>query len=269
LGRFDQTPYYLCFDCGTLTNASNRIAIEGQPLIDGYQHGLSYIYWQLPTTLGMLAPGTYDASQSLFYWTSINPNPAYTFHVPFTSAVSGRTIVSTPTPALIVMLPRKVDLSPVLRRVNPALQRVSAIGATALLRMLGRPATLRSAYEGQWNEYAPSIDLPTVSVQVGRYCSGLSFLVTLGIGAVVLAGEMRRRRLLIVGLAVGLALVANIVRIALVSLGAERWGEWIAHGAPHLSIAWALWGVALLLLMANATWLAHQNPARDSQAASA
>jgi len=254
------------------------IGFEG--LIGGVgfpEHGHTLADWALPpgTTKDTIPTGDYDVTSYgfpsfSFFWDGVSPvDPSLNLFVStrpgqgsLLTLTSGHVIVSTPTPALIAMLPRRVDLSPVLKRVNPALQYVSTIGATGLLRMLGRPATQRSTYEGQWNEYTPYIDLPTVSVQVGRYCSGLWFLVTLGIGAVVLAGEMRRRRLVLVGLAVALALVANIVRIALVSLGAERWGAWITHGMPHLGIAWVLWGFALLVLTASAARLGRRDAHR-------
>jgi exosortase/archaeosortase family protein len=75
---------------------------------------------------------------------------------------------------------------------------------------------------------------------------------------VILAAEMRQglvRRLALVGLAVALALGANIVRVGILSLGVERWGEPITHGLPHLGIAWALWAIAVGILAAGAVLL--------------
>lgn len=58
-----------------------------------------------------------------------------------------------------------------------------------------------------------------------------------------------------VGLAIVLALGANIVCVAVLSLGVERWGEPITHGLPHMGVAWALWGLSVGILAAGAALL--------------
>jgi hypothetical protein len=155
-----------CADCGQIGASTNVIQTQG--IISGGpfdEHGYSFIDWQLPSNLASLEPGTYDASASTFQWSSL-PHVAGadpSIHLPITLVTSGHTIVSVPTPSLIALLPRRIDLSPVLRRVNPVLQDVSAIGATAVLRALGRPAQRRAVREGPWSAYNAYIDLPAFS----------------------------------------------------------------------------------------------------------
>ena len=109
------------------------------------------------------------------------------------------------------------------------------------------PARLHSGL-GAYGEYQAYIDLRSVTIRVTEGCNGLGLILTLGVGALLLAPQMRRGALLLVAV-VPLALGANALRVAILSLGVERWGVDFVRGPTlaHELVGWVTWLAALVV----------------------
>ncbi|MDH7473716.1 MAG: exosortase/archaeosortase family protein [Anaerolineae bacterium] len=126
------------------------------------------------------------------------------------------------------------------------LQGLTAQAATALARLLGVSAISEGG----------RITLTSCSLVVGAPCSGMRSLVALLALAAVLAYLLRGfwlRRGILLGLAVPLAVVANVVRVLSLLLVADRWGEDMALRYWH-TFSGLMFFMAALGLLIGAGW---------------
>jgi len=138
---------------------------------------------------------------------------------------------------LMVPLPR-----PVADAVTLHLQRFAAGFAGLVLDALGI----------QVFQTDTLIVLPNLTLRVDEGCNGLRFLITLLTLMIPFAHGSQRdlaRKILLVALTIPAAVLANGVRIAAIGIGAHSFGPQVAVGLVHNSIAKAIWGLTLLLLM--------------------
>ena len=103
-----------------------------------------------------------------------------------------------------------------------------------------------------------------MTIRVTEGCNGLGLILTLGVGALLLAPQMRRGALLLVAV-VPLALGANALRVAILSLGVERWGVDFVRGPTlaHELVGWVTWLAALVVLIGLAMRMAR--PSSDER----
>jgi exosortase len=97
------------------------------------------------------------------------------------------------------------------------------------------------------------IDLSTITLNVAEVCNGLRFLmalVTVTIAFAQLSQRSLPRKLLLVGSAVPIAILANAVRVAAIAAGVHYVGPEVASGPIHHLIAKAVWGLTAVLLVA-------------------
>jgi exosortase/archaeosortase family protein len=149
---------------------------------------------------------------------------------PISYGSGGTPVVGTPE---LAFLRRHIGGQQLARALNPALQVVTAAGATAVLRALDLPGVRRNVF----------IDLPTVSLEVQEWCSGLvSMKWLLALGVVVALGVVACTgvaglpwAVLIVLAAPIIGLEINILRVATIGMGIERYG----HAAKD-AIGWGV-----------------------------
>jgi EpsI family protein len=131
---------------------------------------------------------------------------------------------------------------PVWSPLLPILQHITAESAFWLTRVSGIPALLQ--------DY--TIHLPSGRLHVRDACSGLHYLlagVTLGIFYAWLNYRQLWHRLLVVIVAAGAAIAANVLRVFIIT--------WLAHSTEmqhpyvkdHLSLGWYLFGGLVFLLL--------------------
>lgn len=112
-------------------------------------------------------------------------------------------------------------------RFHYPFQQLSASLGTDLLRLWGVPVHLDGIY----------LQLPSVTLEVAKVCSGMNYLVAVVAVAIPLAYLSFRdyfRRLLIVGFAIVTAILANSLRVALIGfLAYHQLGQNI-HGPGHV-----------------------------------
>lgn len=150
-----------------------------------------------------------------------------------------------PVYLLVMMVPAS---DPALEFVSTAVQHASALGAGVLLSLTG----LHVIVEGI------TIVADGTSNHVTEACSGLTTLGALLAFAAVLSyvrGFDWRRSALVAGALVVMAMGANVVRIAFISVLLVGWGEGVARGPLHdlsgygsfvLSYVVLLWMVSAL-----------------------
>jgi len=90
---------------------------------------------------------------------------------------------------------------------------------------------------------------PGVSLHVSEACNGLRFLfamVAVGVAFAGLAVRGALRQVLTVVLAVAVAIVANVVRVAGTGIIAYAWGPDVATGFLHVAYGKAIYGLMLV-----------------------
>jgi len=109
-----------------------------------------------------------------------------------------------------------------------------------------------------------------VTIQVTEGCDGLGLILTLGVGALLLAPQIRRGALLLVAV-LPLALGANALRVAILSLGVEQWGVDFVRGPTlaHELVGWLTWLAALVVLIGLAMRMAQPSGDERGKIASA
>jgi exosortase len=140
---------------------------------------------------------------------------------------------------------------------NPPLQRMTAWGATVVLRVLSLPARRQELF----------ISLPTVRLEVEPWCSGIVSMKWLTLLAIVLAfvvpGGIPWKAALIIAAPL-IALECNILRVAAIGYWIESFGdasrvfakEWASWGAIAFGVV-QLAGLAWLLRIATMTRQSH------------
>jgi exosortase/archaeosortase family protein len=130
---------------------------------------------------------------------------------------------------------------------NPPLQRVTAWGAAKMLNTVQIPAVQRGVF----------VDLPTVRLEVEKWCSGLVSIKWLLLVAAILlfvGSAPWPWKLVLLVAAPLIALEVNMLRVASVGAGIEIFGhaarsalkEWLAWGATGLGVAQVI-GLGLAL----------------------
>ena len=153
-------------------------------------------------------------------------------------------VVAFPLFFLFLMVPLPQSLVNVIAF---PLQLVAADMAVSVLYQFGIPVLL----EGN------IIHLANAQLFVAEACSGLRSLMALITLGVVFAYFFRKslaERVLIVLSAIPIAILANAFRVALTAVLTHRYGQEAAAGAIHLTEGLFTFGIAFLLLLAEA-WL--------------
>jgi len=138
--------------------------------------------------------------------------------------------------------------TPLAGQFTPLLQRVSAIVSTAVCQLLGFPSA----------RYGNHISIPGGLFEVSAGCSGTNFLLVATVMAVFLGAWHRlapRPRLVLLAAALGVALLANWVRIIwLVIVGHTQGMQHPLIAGEHYTFGWWLFAAALLLLIVLFEW---------------
>lgn len=136
--------------------------------------------------------------------------------------------------ALWVPLPRVVvDL------VSPGVQEWAAAASAGIVGALGIPVFQQGTL----------LVLPNAVLEVVEGCNGLRFMMALLVLAVAYAHVSQRdrlRQIVVVAAAIPLAVMANWLRIAVITVAAHYWGSEAAEGLLHHSIGKSVWAVALV-----------------------
>jgi len=143
----------------------------------------------------------------------------------------------------MVPLPR-----PIVDAVTLDLQLFVARFAGATLELLDIPV----------HQDGLLIVLPAVTLQVAEACNGLRFLMALLVLTVAFAQVTQRsllRKLVLVGSAIPIAILANAVRIAVIAIAVYYIGPKAASGFIHNIIGKAVWALTLIPLIALAFML--------------
>jgi exosortase len=171
-------------------------------------------------------------------------------------ALGGWHIVGVAWPAiafLFLMLPLPVRINYLL--ANP-LQRLATLGGVNLLQMLGIPVLA----EGN------VIIVGEDRLEVARACNGLSMLlsfVTLITATVLLIRRPIWERIVLLASALPIALVSNILRIAVTAWCYQRFGRETGERLAHDLAGWAMMPVALGLVYLELqvlSWLFEEQP---------
>lgn len=137
---------------------------------------------------------------------------------------------------------------PIGEFLMPQLMETTADFTVAALRLTGIPVYR----EGQ------QFVIPTGNWSVVEACSGLRYLIAsvmVGTLFAYLNYRSLRRRLVFVGVAIALPLVANWIRAYMIVMIGHLSGNELATGADHLIYGWVFFGVVMLLMfMVGARW---------------
>jgi EpsI family protein len=156
-----------------------------------------------------------------------------------------------PVAYLLAMIPFWDVLT---RGVQPFFQVYSAAVGVWLLQLVGIPVLRQGSF----------IELPNVRLEVAEACSGINHLIAvmcIGVPATLLFVSTWAKRLFILACAVGIALVSNGIRVAVVSVFAYKGilapnGD--IHGPYALFRSLLISGIGFLVLFALITWLSDR-----------
>jgi exosortase len=126
----------------------------------------------------------------------------------------------------------------VMRALSHELQSLAAASTSAVLTVLGIPF----ARDGLF------VHLQGTTVHISEGCNGLRFLLATAVLGVALGWATRQgmaHRLLLLGIGVGAAIAANLVRVSATAVAVHAWGPAAAVGLPHLTFGKAVYLVAL------------------------
>ncbi|MBC7956418.1 MAG: VPLPA-CTERM-specific exosortase XrtD [Cytophagales bacterium] len=159
----------------------------------------------------------------------------------------GTRIIAVPLAILLFMIPMPQFL---LRELSQQLQLVSSEIGVWLIRLFGISVFL----EGN------VIDLGSFKMQVVEACSGLRYLfplMVLGFLAAYFFQGALWKRVLIVLSTIPLTIVINSLRIGLIGITVEYWGNEMAEGLLHDFEGWFMFMLCLLLLVGEMSLLAR------------
>lgn len=145
--------------------------------------------------------------------------------------------LSFPIAYLTLMVPL-----PVVERVTYPLAIFTGICSTGLARVLG----LNVVINGN------AVSVPNADLVIGAQCSGINSMISLTalmlLAAYLLDGPLWGR-VLLVAMAVPLALLGNIMRVASLLFVAAEWGAQAAFVFYHDYSGWAFFVIVLLLML--------------------
>jgi exosortase len=147
--------------------------------------------------------------------------------------------VAFPVCFLVFMLPLPRAVVDV---VSIHLQNLAAAFATSTIQFAGLPCYRAGIF----------IELPRATLAVAESCNGLRFLMALVTLTAAFAHASQRtpgRKLLLVGAAVPLAILANAVRVTVIALAAHYAGPAAAVGWIHHLIGKSVWALTLIPLL--------------------
>ncbi len=132
-------------------------------------------------------------------------------------------------------------------RMHWPFQILSAKLGVAVLNVVDIPVFLDGKY----------IQLPNITLEVARECSGVAFLtsvVALGIPLVYLTQKTWRRGMIVILAGVAVTILTNGARVALVSIMSYKYGAAMSHGPAHIFQGWFVAQVGFVALFAI-NWL--------------
>jgi exosortase len=133
-------------------------------------------------------------------------------------------LLAFPIGYLLFMMP-VWDLA--LDRLHYPFQRLSASLGARLIELAGVPVRLDNIY----------LELPNITLEVAKVCSGISYLVAVAAIGIPLGvytfPDLRRRVLLLVG-AIGIAVLGNGLRVSLIGYLAYHDVSQALHGPGHV-----------------------------------
>jgi EpsI family protein len=132
-------------------------------------------------------------------------------------------VMALPLGFLILMMP---IWDVVTERLHGPFQQFSATIGTVVLRLWGVPVNQEGTY----------LNLPNISLEVAKVCSGVNYFVAVLALAIPLAWLMLKggRRILLVAFAMIVALLANALRVALIGFLAYHGLSHDLHGPGHI-----------------------------------
>jgi exosortase A len=140
----------------------------------------------------------------------------------------------------------------------PKLMEWTAITTVAALRMSGIPVF----HEGQ------QIVIPSGTWSVVEACSGVRYLiasVVVGSLFAYLSYRSMRRRLVFIGVALAVPVLANWIRAYLIVMLGHLSGNTLAVGVDHLIYGWLFFGLVVgLMLMIGARWTEPTGPTDEA-----
>lgn len=141
----------------------------------------------------------------------------------------------------------------VVAAVTLKIQLFAAAVAVGMLRLLDLPVYQRGVV----------IELPAMTLQVAEACNGLRFLMALLVATAAFAQVTQRnvrRKITLFAAAIPVAIVANAMRVAAITLAVHWVGPEAASGTIHNWIGKSVWGATLIPLIALAFVLARTAP---------
>jgi exosortase len=139
--------------------------------------------------------------------------------------------------------------------ISLPLQHLAAWFAGHALHLLGVPA----ARDGLL------IYIPGVVLHINETCNGLRFflaMIVLGTAFAWATPRRTGRRAAVLGLAVLIAIAANLVRVAGTGLLAHHWGPQAAQGFFHLAYGKVVYLAMLAPFLVGVLWLRRPRPGR-------
>jgi exosortase len=109
------------------------------------------------------------------------------------------------------------------------------------------------------------IELPRMTLRVAEVCNGLRFLMALLVLTAAFAQVTQKsvpRKIALVAAAIPIAIVANAMRVAAISLGVQWVGPEAASGTIHNWIGKGMWGATLIPLIGFAFLLARSGTSK-------
>ncbi|NKE72106.1 exosortase W [Candidatus Manganitrophus noduliformans] len=155
-----------------------------------------------------------------------------------------------PITYLLFMLP---SWGIMIDRLHFPFQKFSAILGTAMLQMIGVPAFRQSIF----------IELPNITLEVAKVCSGVSYLIAILAMAVALASIVLRswpRKILLVGGAVVIGILTNSLRIAFIGALSYHQISESLHGPYHILQGLVVSQIGFVVLFLG-TWSLSKRPA--------
>ena len=156
--------------------------------------------------------------------------------------------LALPLGYLLLMFPPVLDI--IIDRIHWPFQLFTAVAAAKLLQLLGIPVFRTVQF----------LELPGITLEVANACSGVRYLVSIiaiGIPLAHFTQKTLLKRIVLVAGAVGVGILANPVRVTLISLWVYYGGKG-THGPLHILQGLFVSGIGIAFLFAGAWALAEK-----------
>jgi len=127
-------------------------------------------------------------------------------------------------------------------RIHMPFQQFSALMAVWILKIIGLSIFLDGTY----------IYLPNITLEVARDCSGVRFLtsvIALGLPLVYVTQKSWLRAAFVIASGFIITILANGLRVAFVSIIADKYGSGLAHGPFHVFQGWFVAQIGFIALV--------------------